>query len=99
MVLVKLGVDLVDVAIDCHCIGGQVVQVVTEDLHGGNRIDGGEACDDLAHERGVFNVAESVLLKIGEETTLSVSSESVSQAGNHHGVVLLGPSLPVSTSR
>ena len=65
-ILVKLAIDLVDIAIDCGCKYPEVVEVIVQDLHGGDRVDGGKPHDDLVHQRCILHAIEGVFIAVGE---------------------------------
>jgi len=66
IILVKLAIDLVDVAIDCGCKYPKVVEVITQDLHCGDRVDGDKPHDDLVHQRCILHTIEGVFIAVGE---------------------------------
>jgi hypothetical protein len=47
MIPVKLVMDLIDVIINCRCKDPKVLKVLSQGLHGGNKVDSGAPHDDL----------------------------------------------------
>jgi len=66
IILVELTIDLVDIAIDCGCKYPEVVEVIVQDLNGGDRVDGGKPHDDLVHQRFILHAIEGVFIAVGE---------------------------------
>ena len=64
--LVQLAIDLVDVAIDCGCKYPEVVEFISQDLCGGDRVDGGKPHDYLVHQRCILHAIEGVFVAVGE---------------------------------
>ncbi len=66
IILVKLAIDLVDIAIDRGSKYPYVVEVIAQDLRGGNRVDGDKPHDDLVLQRCILHAIEGVFVAIGE---------------------------------
>ena len=66
IIIVKLAIDLVDIAIDRGCKYPKVVEVIAQDMRGGNRVDGGKPRDNLVHQRYILHAIEGVFVAVGE---------------------------------
>jgi hypothetical protein len=59
MIPVELGMDLVDVTINCRCKNSKVLKVLLQGLCGGNGVNGGKPHDDL-YKRGAYSMPSKV---------------------------------------
>ncbi len=69
---VKLVVHFVNVATNSCCVHSQRLQVVVQDLHGSNGVDGGQTHNNLVHEGSILHLIEGVLVPVGKKSCLCI---------------------------